>query len=185
MGSPEQPRVFVPKGAGVRVVLEGGAFLDIKNPHPGSYTVEHKTPTPREAQREQLKAELPGILYPHVRARLTQHGYQLLGGEEVSGEMTLMETEEALKGWISKARSSGLSNREVLERTKDLLQLVAIGAPRMGDISALVKGINVEVSSIVDEIWEIKEKITHVPRSALDPAVQAGLDRTEQPPYQR
>lgn len=161
MAGPEQrlqiKRVFVPKGGEVRIILGGGGILDVRNPDPSSsYTVEHKLPSAREAQREQLRAEFPGILFPHVRARLNQHGYQLLGGEETSGEMTLMETNDALERWMEQARASGISNREILISTQELLQQVAIGAKKMGERSSLVKGINTEIAGMIDEVWGVK-----------------------------
>lgn len=160
MAGPEQrseKRVFVPRGGRIRLVLEGGTILDVKNPDPTSYTVEHKSPGPREAQREELRAQFPNILFPHVRARLNQHGYQLLGGEEISGEMTLMETNDALKTWMGQAKASGISNREILTATQELLGQIAIGAKKMGERPSLVRGINAEITGMVDEVWGVKK----------------------------
>lgn len=153
---PEQRRVFVPQGGEVRVVLEGGTILDIKNPGVASYVLEQRPFGTRETQREELRAQYADILYPHVRARLNQHGYQVLGGEEVSGEMALMETTEALHHWLEKAKTAGISNGDIRTQTKELLKQVTIAAPRSGEISALVKGINTEITGMVDEVWGVK-----------------------------
>lgn len=150
-------RVFVPKGKKVRLVLEGGSIVDISHLSP-TFKLEQKSPDSREARREQLKALYPRILLPHVRARLDQHGYSTVGGEEISGEMGLMETEKQLKNWMQDARNSGISNQEIREETSAILEQVMIGAPRIGKTSPLVNGIGTEISSLVDEVWGIKKK---------------------------
>ncbi len=153
-------RVFVRKGQELKIVLEGGTILDIKNPGSPTtpYTLAPRTPDSREAKREQLKAQYPDILFPHIRARLDQHGYSVLGGEEISGDMSLMETERQLKDWMQDARKSGISNQEIRKETSAILRQVIIGAPSIGKTSPLINGIGTEISSLVDEAWGIKKK---------------------------
>ena len=158
MPAPErEQRVFVPKGQKVRLVLEGGSIVDISHLSP-IFKLEQKFPDSREAKREQLKALYPRILLPHVRARLDQHGYSTVGGEEISGDMGLMETEKKLKEWIQEARESGISNQQIREETSDILKQVMIGSSRIGKTNPLVNGIGTEISSLVDEVWGIKKK---------------------------
>lgn len=152
-GLEQLKRAHVPQGGTLRISLEGGPILEIKNPSRSHYVVEHKAGGTREAQREELWAKLPDVLFPHVQARLNQHGYKVVGGEEISGEMTLMETESSLRRWIERAKETGVSNQEILNGTKELLKLVVIGASKMGEIPPLVKGINTEIEGLVDNVW--------------------------------
>ena len=151
-------RVFVPKGTMVKLFLEGGSTLDIKHSsYTNSFKLEQKSPNPREAQREQLKATYLSTLYPYVRARLEQHGYEIVGGgEQMSAELTTIETETKLKEWIQNAKSLGISNQEVIKETNDALKQIMIGSPREGETSSLVKSIGTEVSNLVNEAWGIK-----------------------------
>lgn len=153
-------RVFVPRGQTVRLVLEGGPLVDIKNPSSNNpFSLEQKSPDSREAQREQLKAKYPSILFPFVHARLQQHGYELLkGGEEVSAEMMSLEGQAKLTEWMNNAKLAGISNQEIREETKGLLGQVLIGASRMGKPSPLINGIGTEISNLVDEVWGVKNR---------------------------
>ncbi len=159
--SERERRVFVPKGESIRLVLEGGSILDIS--HPASPTtpfkLEQKSPDSREARREQLKATYISILLPHVKARLDQYGYEVVGGgEQVSAELMALDTQTKLREWIQNAKSSGISNREIAEETNDILRQIIVGSPRVGKTSPLVKGIGTEVSNLVDEVWGVKKR---------------------------
>ena len=155
-----ETRIFVKRGQKVRLVMEGGPLVDIKNPSSNNpFSLEQKSPDSREAQREQLKATYPSILFPYVQARFQQHGYELLkGGEEVSAEMMSLEGQLKLREWMNNARLVGISNQEIREETKDLLGQVLIGASRMGKPSPLINGIGTEISGLVDEVWGVKKK---------------------------
>lgn len=156
MPGPEQrteQRIFIPIGGELRVVLEGGTVLDIRNPKPTSFVIEHRVLSPREIEREELKTEFPDALLGYAKAALDQHGYKFLGGEEISGEMTLMEKEQALRDWMNRAKSAGISNREILQGAEDVLKQISVGAPRMGEIPPLIKGVNTKIDKLVREVW--------------------------------
>lgn len=153
-------RVFVPKGGSVRLVLEGGSVLDISHPSLTTpFRLEQKSPDSREAQREQLKAIYHSVLLPHVKARLDQYGYEVLGGgEEVSAEMMAMDTQTKLREWMQNAKLLGVSNREIVEETNDILRQIVVGSSRVGKTNPLVKSIDTEISTLVDEVWGVKKK---------------------------
>lgn len=153
---PERP-IFVPKGEGIRILLEGGGLWRITNLPSSSFRLEQRPPDTREAQKANLEATFPDIFYPHVFARLDQHGYKVLGGEVESGEMTLMETRNSLVDWLKQAKKLGISNREIISLSKQLLGNITIASSRMGEISPLIKGINTEIVELVDEVWGVKK----------------------------
>lgn len=155
-----EKRVFVRKGGSVRLVLEGGSIVDISHPSLKTpFKLEQRSLDSREAQREQLKARYPDILFPYINSRLTQHGYKVLGGgEEISAELTSLEGQVKLKQWIEEAKKLGISNQEISQQTKDLLNQVHIGTPRSGTINPLINGINTDISTLVDEVWGVKNK---------------------------
>ena len=163
--APEQERrITIKTGEKVRLVFEEGPFFDIRNrPYPTTpISVEQKSFDPREETRERLKARYPNILLPHVKARLTQHGYRVVGGEgaeELSNEMALMESESNLRKWMENARMSGISNKDIQEETSAILKQISIGSPRIGEKSPLINGINTEIQDMVRQAFDRKRKL--------------------------
>ena len=153
-------RILVKKGERVRLVLEEGPIVDISHISSATpFVLEQRSLDARGDARERLKALYPSVLFPHVRARLEQHSYEVLkGGEQESAVLTLMETENALKSWIEEAKKSGISNQDISKDTSALLKQVMIGSPQMGKINPMIKGIGTEIEGLVADIWGVKRK---------------------------
>lgn len=154
---PERP-IFVPRGRTIRVVLEGGAILNIENPTAPSrstYRMEQHV-SPEEAEQERVKDQFAGAVYEYTKARLDEQGYKLRGREE-GGDATLIDAEISLRTSIEEAKELGIPREDLLQVADEWLGNVAIPERRMGERSSFVKSINTHLVQLSQEVWEIRE----------------------------
>ncbi|MDP3955480.1 MAG: hypothetical protein Q8Q15_03905 [bacterium] len=152
-GRTERP-VFVPKGGRVEIVLEGGPTIDIKNISGSSVEIKQEFPTSLQAQRERLKSRFPTLLEAFIKASANQHGYRLLGGNDIGGEMDLDEAGNKLEEYFKVAQEAGILSQEVIETMKDVLKQVTIASPKMGKPGFLVKEVTAVVEGLVNSAWK-------------------------------
>jgi len=149
MAGIEKP-VFIRIGEGVKIVLEGGPTIDIKN----TPEIKHGSPISSQAQKEQLRARFPNLLEAFVRASADQHGYRLLGGNEIGGEMEVDDARNKLEECLKLAQEAGISDREIISVTKGLLRQVAIASSKMDKPGFLVQEVTTEINALVSSVWK-------------------------------